>query len=162
MQRNGPETGGSGEAGVKIRVRPARSDDLESVARIEADSFSTPWSASTFASLLERAGPVLLVAEGQDGVLVGYAVMWSYGDQGELANIAVASGWRGFGIGSRLMDAILEAAEQTGVRELFLEVRESNTRANVMYEHRGFELVGRRPQYYERPREDALVLVKRF
>lgn len=163
MERKGPETeGGDGDARVSVQVRPARSDDLASIARIEADSFSTPWSAATFESLLERPGSVLLVAEAQDGTRVGYAVMWSYGDQGELANIAVTEGWRGRGIGSRLIDAILETAQRTGVRELFLEVRESNTKASVMYEHRGFELVGRRPHYYRRPREDALVLVKRF
>lgn len=150
------------EAGAAIRVRPARRDDLASVARIEAASFSTPWSPATFESLLGRTGPVLLVAQAPEGAVVGYAVMWSYADQGELANIAVAKGWRGRGIGSLLMDAILEAADGAGVRELFLEVRESNTRASVMYERRGFELVGRRPLYYQHPREDALVLVKRF
>ncbi len=143
-------------------MRRARKNDLARVAEIEAASFTTPWSASTFRSLLDRSGPVLLVAEDGAGELVGYAVMWSYGDQGELANIAVADGWRGRGIGALLMDTILETAQHTGVRELFLEVRESNTRASAMYEHRGFELVGRRPAYYERPREDALVLVKRF
>ncbi len=155
-------TDAGGEAGAAVRVRPASTDDLAAVARIEAASFSNPWSTTTFESLLERTGPVLLVAEAPHGTLVGYAVMWSYGDQGELANIAVAADWRGRGIGSRLMDAILDAAARAGVRELFLEVRESNTRASVMYEHRGFELVGRRPGYYDRPREDALVLVKRF
>jgi ribosomal-protein-alanine N-acetyltransferase len=128
------------------------------VARLEAEAFSTPWSADTFRRLLRSGGPALLVAELPELPVAGYAVLWCFGDQGELANIAVAPGCRGRGIGSRLLTAVLDMARDRGVEELFLEVRESNERAIDMYERRGFELLGRRVGYYDRPREDARVM----
>ena len=151
---------GAGRAPLTVRIRPLAPADVDAVARLEAEAFSTPWSAQTFRSLAERSGPVLLVAESPELPVTGYAVLWSFGDQAELANIAVAPGCRGRGVGSALLDAVLAAARERGAREVFLEVRESNQTARAMYERRGFQQIGRRPGYYQRPREDAWVMRK--
>ena len=100
-----------------------------------------------------------MVAELPELAVAGYAVLWCFGDQGELANIAVAPGCRGRGLGARLLAAVLDTAREQGVEELFLEVRDSNERAIAMYERRGFEVLGRRVGYYDRPREDARVMM---
>ncbi len=133
--------------------------DVPEVARIETTAFSTPWSEETFRSLLERSGVELWVAEWGDQ-LAAYAILWSVLDEGELANIAVRSDLRGRGIGSSLLSRMLEVAEDSGVRSLYLEVRESNVLAREMYARRGFHEIGVRKAYYEGPREDARVLKK--
>lgn len=136
--------------------RNLRPEDVEAVARLEAEAFATPWSAATFHDLLRAGRSDLIVAELPHVPVAAYAVLWCFGEEGELANIAVAPGCRGRGLGSALLDTVLERARGRGVRELFLEVRESNATAISMYERRGFELLGRRRDYYQRPNEDAL------
>ena len=133
--------------------------DVPEVARIEMAAFSTPWSEGTFRSLLDRSGVELWVAEWGDQ-LAAYAILWRVLDEGELANIAVRSDLRGRGIGSRLLSRMLEVARDSGVRSLYLEVRESNEHAREMYARRGFQEIGVRKDYYEGPREDARVLKK--
>ncbi len=135
------------------------SSDVPEVARIETTAFSTPWSEGTFRSLLDRAGVELWVAEWGDQ-LAAYAILWKVLDEGELANIAVRRDLRGRGIGSGLLSRMLKVAEDSGVRSLYLEVRESNGRAREMYARRGFHEIGVRKGYYEEPREDARVLKK--
>ena len=150
----GPEGGRSG-----LSLRPMMLSDVSEVARIETTAFSTPWSEGTFRSLLERSGVQLWVAEWEDQ-LAAYAILWRVLDEGELANIAVRRDLRGRGIGSGLLGRILEVAEDSGIRSLYLEVRESNDRAREMYARRGFHEIGVRKGYYEGPREDARVLKK--
>ncbi len=135
------------------------SSDVPEVARIETTAFSTPWSEGTFRSLLDRSGVELWVAEWEDQ-LAAYAILWKVLDEGELANLAVRSDLQGRGIGSGLLSRMLEVAEDSGVRSLYLEVRESNGRAREMYDRRGFHEIGVRKGYYEGPREDARVLKK--
>ncbi len=140
-----------------LSLRAMTASDVPEVARIETTAFSTPWSEATFRSLLERSGVELWVAE-WGGELAAYAILWRVQDEGELANIAVRSDLRGRGIGSGLLSRMLKVAEDSGVRSLYLEVRESNELAREMYARRGFQEIGVRKGYYEGPREDARVL----
>lgn len=154
----GPATvPGEGSAGWSLR--PMTSSDVSHVARIETTAFSTPWSEATFRSLLDRSGVELWVAE-WEGRVAAYAILWKVLDEGELANIAVREDLRGRGIGSGLLNRMLEVAEDSGLRSLYLEVRESNGRAREMYARRGFQEIGVRKGYYDGPREDARVLKK--
>jgi ribosomal-protein-alanine N-acetyltransferase len=131
--------------------------DVGRVAELEAQAFTSPWKEDTFRKLLDRPGAELLVVE-LDDHLVAYAVLWCILDQGELANIAVDPNWRGRGLGGRLLERVLAIARGRGVKDLFLEVRESNHVARELYRRRGFESIGSRRDYYEHPREDAQVL----
>jgi len=135
-----------------------RSADLGAVLDIEDDSFATPWSARTFLNLLRRPNAALLAAVDVPDRLVGYAVVWFTGAEGELGDIAVSTADRRRGIGSDLVSAVLGESVERGVSELYLEVRESNSAALALYERHGFEVVNRRPNYYSRPSEDALVM----
>ncbi len=172
-----------------VRIRPATPADVEEVAAIEALAFSNPWNAKTFRTLLGRSRALVLVAEEEAGsgrpetagsqggraagsrdealggpgpVIIGYAVVWWVLEQGELANIAVLEGHRGRGIGSLILDRVLEEVRERGVESLFLEVRISNETAHGMYLSRGFTQVAIRADYYRNPREDARILLKRL
>ena len=99
-----------------------------------------------------------LVAEAAEGRIVGYVVALDAADEGEILNLAVAPVMRRTGLGRALVHQILEALSDRGVRQVFLEVRESNAPARALYAALGFKEVGRRKQYYRRPVEDAIVL----
>lgn len=135
-------------------------DDVARVVSIEKQAFSTPWPAEIFEELLTRDGAELLVLDVADEPVVGYAIFWAVMDQGELANIAIAEEWRGRRLGDYLLQGVLDHAAGCGVESLFLEVRESNAVARELYRTRGFVEVGRRADYYRKPREDARVLLK--
>lgn len=100
---------------------------------------------------------MFLVAEA-DARIGGYVVALDAADEGEILNLAVAETGRRRGLGRALVQAIVDALAARGVREVYLEVRESNAAARALYAAFGFKDVGRRKGYYRRPVEDAIVL----
>ena len=140
-----------------LGVRQARARDLPRVLEIELECFPLPWSPVAFRSLLGRERVLFLVAE-EGRRVVGYAVLWWAADEGDLANLAVAPEARRQRVATRLLDRVLEGARANGLRAVFLDVRASNESALTLYRERGFREVGRRTDYYSRPREDALIL----
>ncbi len=99
-------------------------------------------------------------AQGQTGTqLIGYGGV--KGDlEADLMTIGLVNGWRGKGLGRRLLQALVDVAADRGVRKLFLEVRESNRRARKMYQRAGFLEVGKTPGYYRFPTEAAVTMVR--
>ncbi|HET8654863.1 MAG TPA: ribosomal protein S18-alanine N-acetyltransferase [Longimicrobiaceae bacterium] len=151
----------STEPGPALRLRTLTPADLDAVLEIERASFTTPWRSSTFEGLLDRTDTDAVAAVVDDRV-VGYSFSWTIIDQAELGNVAVAPALRGRGIGRRLVENALQGARKRGAVECFLEVRPSNRAAQALYDALGFETVGRRPHYYSRPVEDALVMRARL
>lgn len=150
-------THGPDDGARRLIVRRMRRPDIREVAEIERRSYSLPWSAFTFRSLLRRSNAILLVAVENKGI-TGYAALWLAADEAELGNLAVKPGRRGRGAGRTLLRHMLAEAAQRGARAVYLEVRESNAVARRLYETHGFRIVGTRPDYYSSPREDALVM----
>lgn len=151
-------TGAETRGAPGIRIRDMRAADLPQVLDIESASFATPWSSRTFLNLLRRPNAALFVAEDSARRVLGYAVVWFAGPEGELGDVAVRSERRRTGIGTALVDRVLAEAAERGAGEVYLEVRESNEGARKLYERLGFEIVGRRPSYYTDPVEDALLM----
>jgi [ribosomal protein S18]-alanine N-acetyltransferase len=118
--------------------------------------FSDPWSAQDFCDCVSFAS--FLVAEADGERIVGYVVALDAADEGEILNLAVAPATRRAGLGRALVQQMLDALSDRGVRQVYLEVRESNAPARALYAAHGFKEVGRRKQYYRRPVEDAIVL----
>jgi ribosomal-protein-alanine N-acetyltransferase len=147
-----------------VVISPATTGDVSAIVDIERRAFSDPWSARSFREALDHPSVFFVCARpavgdrSGDADVSGYVVAWFVADQGEIANLAVdPSGW-GSGIGRALLDAALEEGERRGASAVYLEVRDSNERARRLYHSRGFEEVGRRRSYYQRPVEDAIVL----
>lgn len=142
-------------------VRAALDSDLPTIVTIEMECFhSDPWHRESFESFIDRAGVTFIVADdpaGQ-GTVSGYGVLIQAADEAEVLNLAVSAESRGKGVGSALLRNLLESAERGGVRQVYLEVRESNAAARALYGAHGFVEVGRRRAYYQRPVEDALIL----
>lgn len=144
---------------TSITIRPARDADLDDVAAIERAVFNDPWSRRSFVDLVDSEQVLFLVAADDDAV-VGYAVVLLTGYESELANLAVARLMQHHGLGRRILDEVLTIARSRGSTEMFLEVRASNEAAIKLYTSAGFKAVGRRPRYYARPIEDAVVMKK--
>jgi len=126
------------------------------VHAIEQLVFADPWSQRDFRDCV-TSDATFLVAETAEGV-AGYLVALDAADEGEILNLAVAPGGRRHGIGRALVDHALGSLARRGVRQVYLEVRESNAPARALYAAHGFREVGRRAQYYRRPVEDAVIL----
>jgi len=140
-------------------IRAASSADIDVVAGIESASFGDPWSEDAFQELLHMRDAIFLVATRQNPETVaGYVIALVVAGEADVLNLAVSPPDRGRGLGGELLDAGLAAVVRRGVREAFLEVRESNVAAIALYESRGFTTVSRRKRYYRNPVEDALLL----
>lgn len=98
------------------------------------------------------------MAEGANETIAGYVVALEAADEGEILNLAVAPFGRRHGLGRALVQQVVATLRARGVRQMYLEVRESNAPARALYAAQGFRELGRRKQYYRRPVEDAIVL----
>ncbi len=135
-------------------IRPATEADLPAIVGIEQAVFSDPWSLEAFRRSL---GGVVTVSVSDEAV-VGYLVAHHASDFGEILNVAVHPDQRRHGIGWALVEDVLWRFAGEGVGLVFLEVRESNTAAQRLYQRMGFESVGKRSGYYREPKEDAVVM----
>ena len=147
----------NGDTRARIVLRPARDADIDAVLAIEHTSFGDPWNRSAFADLVDDPRVAFLIADA-GGEVRGYVVAWFVLDEGEIGNLAVAREARRGGIGALLLDGAIAAVRGSDVDTLYLEVRDSNAAARALYASRGFVEVGRRREYYRKPKEDALVL----
>lgn len=139
-----------------IRIVPMEKSTVEAVAALSRACFSQPWSYETIMGELTNPRAVTLVAmEGQS--LLGFVSAYTVLDEGYLNNIAVWEESRKKGVGSRLLSALIQEGTRQGLAFWSLEVRESNAGAIRFYERHGFRRVGRRPDFYEQPREAALL-----
>ena len=142
-------------------VRKAVAADIPAVAALERSEFPDGADEGMLARLLDAEGGVILAAE-EGGGLLGYIWARFVLDEGDIGNIAVAPGFRRRGAGAALLKALLEEAERRQAAAVQLEVRESNLAARRLYEKNGFETVGKRKNYYEKPAEDAILMSKFF
>lgn len=149
-------------ADAAVVVRAMRPDDVDAVVAIETEAFTSPWQRDTFLELIGRPNLELLVMEHPTLGIVGYAVLWCVLEQGELANLAIVPALRGQGLGRRLLERVIDVARARGVDTVYLEVRDSNEAALELYRSFGFSQVGLRRGYYDRPREDARILMAKL
>lgn len=143
---------------VTARVVPAGREHLESIVRIERESFSDAWSEQAFLGMVDSPLALFLVALGTENEVLGYTAATGAWEDGEILNVAVDTAARGKGVGGLLLDAALAALREQLVGRVYLEVRESNRAALALYQSRGFARVSTRRNYYRRPVENALVL----
>lgn len=142
---------------ASVNVRAARVDDVPAIHRLEAASFSDPWTPDSFRSMIAQPLALATVAE-LEGRIVGYCIAWAIGDEAELVNLCVAPSTRGVGVGGLLLDDLLRTLDVRGGATLYLEVRDSNEAAQALYRGRGFLASGRRKAYYRHPAEDAVIM----
>ena len=140
-----------------MNIRPMIAADLPIVAELDQLIFSQPWPPAAFEAELVNSNARCWVTEVEARV-VAAIVLWRVLDEAHIATIAVHPDFRRRGIGKALLKASMDAAYAEGARIYHLEVRAGNLAAQEMYAGFGYEIVGRRPRYYQDNGEDALLL----
>ena len=130
---------------------------IPQMVELEKICFSLPWTADMIRSELNNPSCLYLAAVDGD-TLVGYIGVQTVLDEGYINNVAVRPEYRRRGIAAALIALLVEQAQAIGLAFMTLEVRESNAPAIALYEKLGFTTVGRRKNYYEKPREDAILM----
>ncbi len=142
-----------------MTLRAWRFEDILAVSRLEKECFrGEAWSYATLARAFENAGTVGIVAE-ECGEIIGYGCATCVFEDADLENIFIAEQYRRGGRGKRLLAALIAECSARGVKNMFLEVRVSNSAALLMYLSAGFVGVHARTRYYP-DGEDCLVLKK--
>lgn len=140
-----------------MNYRRMEETDLKQVVLIEKDNFSMPWSYESFQSSRRKKENIYLVAE-ENGQIAGYCGVWVVAGEGQINNIAVRKDRQNQGIGRGLLTSLFEEGSKNKVESFTLEVRKSNINAIALYQKMGFKELGIRKDFYERPREDAIIM----
>lgn len=146
--------------GRAVVIRPMQKEDVPAISRLEEAAFSMPWSAEAFLDMVEREDSLYVTAL-IEGEPVGCCGVTNACGDGDINNVVVAEECRCQGIGRAMLSVLMEWGRQIGILNYTLEVRVSNAPAIHLYEGLGFISAGIRPGFYERPREDAMILWKR-
>lgn len=134
---------------------------IQQIAEMERICFSDPWSVQSISAELNNALSLWLVAVDGDRV-VGYVGSQSVLGWSDMMNLAVLPAYRRQGIGETLVTELIAKLREQKNTCLTLEVRASNGAAIALYEKMGFAVVGKRPNYYHNPKEDALIMRKEW
>ena len=145
----------------EVIVRLMEERDLDEVAAIEQKYFSQPWSRGAFADTLKLSHTLYVVAETEDRI-AGYCGCYQQLEEAEIVNVAVDEPFRGRGIGKKMLTELMRLGLERGAFAYTLEVRVSNIPAIRLYESLGFESVGIRKRFYEKPVEDANIMWRRW
>ena len=150
-----------------IKICDMEAEHLDGVYAIELNSFSIPWSKDELRKELSNKHAVYKVAKireanGPVNTLAGYIGMWHIVNEGHITNLAVDEPYRRMGVGSLLLEALIDLAVEQEMIGLTLEVRMANAAAQRLYTKYGFKPEGIRKNYYSDTKEDAVIMWKYF
>ena len=147
----------------QVKIVPMAAEHLDRLEQLERMCFSRPWSKKMLAEELDNQCAAFLVAvEPETEKAVGYAGLLVVADEGYITNVAVDPSCRRQGVAAQLLQVFDDFAKGNRLAFLTLEVRPSNAAAIALYRGFGFREVGRRRNYYDLPKEDALILTKYY
>ncbi len=140
-----------------MKIRKFQEEDLAQAMTIEQVAFTNPWSEQSMKMFL-LPQVLALTAEDDGGKVAGYGALMIASDEADLVNLAVRPDVRRQGIAKKILSELIDQAKERNVSEIFLEVRRANIPAQSLYQSFGFQTVGEIRDYYEQPREDALLM----
>ena len=142
-----------------MELRRGRPADAPSIAALESEIFSDPWSEADVTSYIcQETGMCFVAKDGEE--TLGYIIGRKIPPEGEIYRIAVRPDKRQRGIGYRLLSYALKTEYGHGVETVFLEVRSQNAPARALYKAYGFTECGKRKNYYQNPHDDAIIMIK--
>jgi len=140
-----------------LTIHALTEEDLIKVAQLDEQLFESSWSIDSFRNELENKVSVNIIVR-SDASIIGYTTTWMIVDELQINKIAVLPAYRNLGIASWMLDYILHRAKQLEISGVYIEVRRSNANAIHLYEKFGFSQCGIRTNYYDSPKEDALLM----
>ena len=145
---------------MDYQLIPLAHEHLGQAAEIERLCFSDPWSEKMLAEHLANPCSLTRGAGGAPAPLVGSVGLLGVGGEGHPTNVAARPDSRRQGVAAALLDALEAQGKERELAFLTLEVRQSNAPARALYEKLGYLQAGLRRNYYENPREDAIIMTK--
>lgn len=146
----------------KMIYRDIKSGDIDGAYKVELSAFSEPWSLSSLREELNNKLSRYIIAEDENGNIIGYMGAWFIIDEAHITKVAVHKDYRGMGIGDGLLRNFVEKCVKEKICSMTLEVRASNIVAQNLYKKYGFVLGGIRKEYYNDNKEDALIMWKQL
>ncbi|MDO4632788.1 MAG: ribosomal protein S18-alanine N-acetyltransferase [Eubacteriales bacterium] len=143
-----------------ILIREMTEEDLDTVCEIEKEIFSQPWSRQGFLDALHSEYTRYLCAV-KDEELIGYCGYLRSFEEADITNVAVKESARRQNAGKKMLTELIHRGEQDGIEAFTLEVRKSNIPALRLYETLGFASCGVRKNFYDLPKEDAVIMWRR-
>ncbi len=143
---------------MDCRIEDVQEQQLEQIEKIEKACFSLPWTIDQLRGQLKDTQHEFIAALDERGRILGYVGMMYVLDEGYISNVAVAPEHRRLGIADALISKLMERSACLELSFVTLEVRCSNSAAMALYKKHGFIPVGRRKNYYDFPREDAILM----
>lgn len=142
-----------------LTVRDMVETDLDAIAGLEAAAFTDAWTSKSIHDTFCQKQAFIVTAE-NDGKVVGYCIVYFVLDEGEIARIAVDPSCRRQGVGRKILEQVSQICGDKGITRLLLDVRESNENARRFYLSHGFQEDGIRKNFYEMPKENAILMSK--
>lgn len=149
-------------SGRELFLTPISLEACPYIAELEKQCFSQPWSLSSFVEMTGLGYVTTVMATDSCGAVYGYALASLVIDTGEILNIAADPCMRKQGIGRAMIGYLHEKLKENGAAECFLEVREHNAPAIMLYEKMGYYPISVRKNYYKNPKENAIIMHKIF
>ena len=147
------------------RLRKVETSHIVDLIRIAEETNLSHWSAQSYLDEMKNPDSIMLRLDAGDNSTIGFVVgRFVPGGEieivtdAEIYNIAVSETEQGKGFGQLLFDEFATACRERKTANIWLEVRESNTKAIAFYENNGFERIQTRPSFYENPREHARLM----
>ena len=138
-------------------IKRISENDIETVAALESEIFSDSWSAKSIKETYENQNACILGAY-KEGALAGYVIFYYVLDEGEIARIAVSPQYRRQGVAEEIFAGLLDFCKENSIERILLDVRISNEPAIAFYRKSGFADDGIRKNFYENPKEHALLM----
>lgn len=149
------------EKSAPVVIRRMKLEDAAAVAEMEHQIFSDAWSEKSVVASIENPRAICLIAE-KGGRQIGYLFAYTAADEAEIARIATVKERRRTGVGAYLLEHLEMLGKAARVEKILLDVREGNTAARTFYAGQGFVEDGKRIGFYEKPKEDAVLMSKRL
>lgn len=145
-----------------IEIIPMTEAHIDGVLELEEKTFSIPWTRGDFEREVKENNMAIYYVAVEDGKIIGYAGMWHIVVEGHITNVGVLEEARCKGVGSMLMEKLIEVAIEKQMMGITLEVRMGNAPAQALYHKYGFKAEGIRKNYYSDTKEDAIIMWKYF
>jgi ribosomal-protein-alanine N-acetyltransferase len=145
---------------VNVEIIRADIEHIDDIMIVENLCFKIPWPRGALVEEITRNQLAIYHSAKVDTRIVGYAGMWNVRGEGHITNIAVHPEYRKCGIGSKLLESLIDTAKKIKIKSMTLEVRKSNLAAQRLYKKYGFQTYGLRKSYYIDDGEDALIMWK--
>jgi ribosomal-protein-alanine acetyltransferase len=144
---------------MNVSIQPFTENDLEAVAKLEQKAGDVRWTRTHFESELgSEIGRFFVLRQGSN--ILGYGGYWNVQGEAQITNLVVSPDIRRQGVGSHLLQFLMDHAAAEGCARVTLEVREKNQPAHALYKKAGFGVQGKRPNVYTEPADNAILMEK--